>query len=90
MNLCLLAEQGHIPAAAAHAEPLDGYHVSPLPGGPWQIPFPVSPSPNISGQNPDERCGIDESPVENSPEKVNILALGPLTKSARSLRRNRR
>jgi pyrimidine-specific ribonucleoside hydrolase len=31
MNLCLLAGQGHIPAAAAHPEPLDGYHIYPTP-----------------------------------------------------------
>ena len=80
MNLCLLAGQGHIPAAAAHPEPLDGYHIYP---NPWRtmantlsgIPVPQHQGP----KTPMNAVELMSHLLRNSPEKVNILSLGPLT-----------
>ena len=80
MNLCLLAGQGHIPAAAANPEPLDGYHVYPTP---WRtmadtlsgIPVPQNHGP----KTPLNAVDLMSQLLRNSPEKVNILSLGPLT-----------
>jgi len=80
MNLCLLAGQGHIPAAAAHDEPLDGYHVFPTA---WRTMANTLSGISIP-HNPRPKTGMTalellSSLLKNSPEKVNILALGPLT-----------
>jgi inosine-uridine nucleoside N-ribohydrolase len=80
MNLCLLAGQGHIPAAAAHPEPLDGYHIYPTP---WRtmantlsgISIPQHQGP----KTPMNAVELMSHLLRNSPEKVNILSLGPLT-----------
>jgi inosine-uridine nucleoside N-ribohydrolase len=80
MNLCLLAGQGQIPVAAAHPEPLDGYHVFPTA---WR-----TMADTLSGiqvpQHQGEKTRLNAMALmsqllRNSPEKVNILALGPLT-----------
>ncbi len=81
MNLCLLAGQGHIPAAAAHPEPLDGYHIYP---NPWadhgKYPFRDPSSPTSGTQNPDDRRRINEPSVAKfTGRRLNILSLGPLT-----------
>jgi inosine-uridine nucleoside N-ribohydrolase len=80
MNLCLLAGQGHIPAAAAHDEPLDGYHVFPTP---WRTMANTLSGISIP-QNQRTKTGMNAMELlshllKSSPEKVNILAVGPLT-----------
>lgn len=80
MNLCLLAGQGHVPAAAAHPEPLDGYHIYPTP---WRtMANTLSGIPIAQHQGPKTTMNALELMshlLRNSPEKVNILSLGPLT-----------
>jgi len=80
MDLCLLAGQGHIPVAAAHPEPLDGYHIFP---NPWRImadtlsgiAIPRNPAP----KTPLDALQLMSKLLRESPDKVNILAVGPLT-----------
>ena len=80
MNLCLLAGQAQIPVAAANPEPLDGYHIFPTP---WRtmadtlsgISVPKHQGPKTPGNAVELMIQL----LKNSPGKVNILALGPLT-----------
>jgi inosine-uridine nucleoside N-ribohydrolase len=80
MNLCLLAGEGQIPAAAANPEPLDGYHIYPTP---WRtmantlsgISIPQHQGP----KTPMDAVALMRHLLRTSPEKVNILSLGPLT-----------
>jgi inosine-uridine nucleoside N-ribohydrolase len=80
MNLCLLAGQGHIPAAAAHPEPLDGYHIYPTPWRTMADTLSGISVPQHQGpKTPMNALELMSHLLRNSPEKVNILSLGPLT-----------
>jgi inosine-uridine nucleoside N-ribohydrolase len=80
MNLCLLAGQGHIPAAAAHPEPLDGYHIYPTPWRTMANTLSGISIPQHQGlKTPMNALELMSHLLRNSPEKVNILSLGPLT-----------
>jgi pyrimidine-specific ribonucleoside hydrolase len=80
MNLCQLTGQAQVPVAVAHSEPLDGYHVFPTP---WRamantlsgIPVP----PHKGAKTPLDALALLTKLLKESPGKVNILALGPLT-----------
>jgi pyrimidine-specific ribonucleoside hydrolase len=79
-NLCLLAGQGHIPAAAAHPEPLDGYHIFPTPWRTMANTLSGISVPQHQGSTPSMNAlELMSGLLRSSPEKVNILALGPLT-----------
>lgn len=80
MNLCLLAGQGHTPTAAAHPEPLDGYHIYPTPWRTMADTLSGIPVPRHQGpKTPMNAVELMRHLLRNSPEKVNILTLGPLT-----------
>lgn len=80
MDLCLLAEKGDIPVAAASEEPLDGYHIFPTPWRTMANTLSGIPLPRNTKEKVNENAlELMSRLLRSSSEKISILAVGPLT-----------